>query len=71
MVTTVKTGLSDRSHRKPGLLKWVAAVPPGVVWMPMHYAEARANELTHDVGDPEIGTPEYKVTAVRLEKLAG
>jgi formate dehydrogenase major subunit/formate dehydrogenase alpha subunit len=47
------------------------AVPPGVVWMPMHYAEARANELTHDVGDPEIGTPEYKVTAVRLEKLAG
>ncbi len=37
----------------------------------MHYVEARANELTHDVGDPEIGTPEYKVTAVRLEKLAG
>ena len=26
MVTTVKTGLSDRSHRKPGLLKWVACV---------------------------------------------
>jgi len=47
------------------------AVPPGVVWMPMHYAEARANELTHEIGDPEIGTPEYKVTAVRLEKLAG
>jgi formate dehydrogenase major subunit/formate dehydrogenase alpha subunit len=47
------------------------AVPPGVVWMPMHYAEARANELTHHEGDPEIGTPEYKVFAVRLEKRAG
>ena len=47
------------------------AVPPGVVWMPMHYAEARANELTHHEGDPEIGTPEYKVFSVRLEKKAG
>jgi len=25
------------------------------------------NWLTHDVGDPLIGTPEYKVSAVRLE----
>ena len=48
-----------------------SAVPPGMVWMPMHYAEARANELTHHEGDPEIGTPEYKVFSVRLEKKAG
>jgi formate dehydrogenase alpha subunit len=46
-------------------------VKPGVVWMPMHFAEARANLLTNDAGDPEIGTPEYKVCAVRMEKLAG
>jgi hypothetical protein len=25
------------------------------------------NWLTHDVGDPLIGTPEYKVSAVRVE----
>ncbi len=41
-------------------------VHPGVLWMPMHFAEARANILTGDGKDPEIGTPEYKVTAVRL-----
>ena len=42
------------------------AVHPGVLWMPMHYAEARANLLTGDGKDPKIGVPEYKVTAVRL-----
>jgi len=42
------------------------AVHPGVLWMPMHFAEARANVLTGDGKDPKIGTPEYKVTAVRL-----
>lgn len=44
------------------------AVNPGVLWMPMHFAEARANILTGDGKDPEIGTPEYKVTAVRLSR---
>jgi hypothetical protein len=28
------------------------------------------NWLTHDVGDPLIGTPEYKVCAVRVERAA-
>jgi BirA family biotin operon repressor/biotin-[acetyl-CoA-carboxylase] ligase len=32
-------------------------------------AEAKVNLLTHDVGDPLIGTPEYKVSAVRLERV--
>jgi predicted molibdopterin-dependent oxidoreductase YjgC len=41
---------------------------PGLVWMSLHFAEARVNWLTHDVGDPLIGTPEYKVSAVRLER---
>jgi hypothetical protein len=27
------------------------------------------NWLTHDVGDPLIGTPEYKVSAVRVEPV--
>ncbi len=47
-------------------VKVTDAVHPGVLWMPMHFAEARANVLTGDGKDPEIGTPEYKVTAVRL-----
>ena len=46
-------------------------VYPGLVWMALHFAQAKVNWLTHDVGDPLIGTPEYKVSAVRLEPLNG
>jgi predicted molibdopterin-dependent oxidoreductase YjgC len=46
-------------------------VYPGLVWMALHFAQAKVNWLTHDVGDPLIGTPEYKVCAVRVERLNG
>jgi predicted molibdopterin-dependent oxidoreductase YjgC len=46
-------------------------VYPGLVWMALHFAQAKVNWLTHDVGDPLIGTPEYKVCAVRVEPLNG
>ena len=45
-------------------------VYPGLVWMALHFAEQKVNWLTHDVGDPLIGTPEYKVSAIRVETLA-
>ena len=44
-------------------------VYPGLVWMALHFAQAKVNWLTHDVGDPLIGTPEYKTSAVRVEAL--
>jgi predicted molibdopterin-dependent oxidoreductase YjgC len=44
-------------------------VYPGLVWMALHFAQAKVNWLLHDVGDPLIGTPEYKVSAVRVEAL--
>jgi predicted molibdopterin-dependent oxidoreductase YjgC len=44
-------------------------VYPGLVWMALHFAQAKVNWLTHDVGDPLIGTPEFKTCAVRLERL--
>ena len=43
-------------------------VYPGLVWMALHFADQKVNWLTHDVGDPLIGTPEYKVSAVRVER---
>jgi len=43
-------------------------VYPGLVWMALHFAQAKVNWLTHDVGDSLIGTPEYKVSAVRVER---
>jgi predicted molibdopterin-dependent oxidoreductase YjgC len=39
-----------------------------LVWMSLHFAEQKVNWLTHDVGDPLIGTPEFKVSAVRVER---
>jgi len=46
-------------------------VDKGVVFMPFHFAEAAANRLTNPVVDPTAKIPEYKVCAVRLEKLSG
>ena len=49
---------------------WISPrVRPGCIWMPMHFAESRANLLTNDAGDSITGTGEYKVCAVRVEKL--
>ena len=44
-------------------------VYPGLVWMALHFAEQKVNWLTHDVGDSLIGTPEFKVSAVRVEPI--
>jgi len=43
----------------------------GCVWMPMHFAESRANLITNDAGDPVTQTGEYKVCAVRIEGRNG
>ncbi len=44
--------------------------PQGTVFLPFHFAEAAANELTlHDL-DPLAKIPDYKVCAVRLAPLA-
>ena len=45
-------------------------VRPGCVWIPLHFAEARANLLTNDAGDPVTGTAEYKVCAAEVKKIA-
>jgi formate dehydrogenase major subunit len=38
----------------------------GVVFIPMHFAEAAANLLTIDALDPLAKIPEYKACAVRI-----
>jgi len=45
-------------------------VRPGVVFIPLHYAENAANRLTNAALDPLTKTPEYKVCAVNLAKSA-
>jgi formate dehydrogenase alpha subunit len=50
---------------------WITRrVPPGVVFIPFHFAEAAANVLTNPALDPIAKIPEYKVAAVRVEKVA-
>jgi len=44
-------------------------VPPGMVYMPFHFREASANVLTNDALDPVAKIPEFKVCAVRLERV--
>jgi formate dehydrogenase alpha subunit len=50
---------------------WITRrVPPGIVFIPFHFAEAAANELTNAALDPIAKIPEYKVAAVRIERAA-
>ena len=46
-----------------------ASVPRGVLFATFHTAGVLLNRVTSDVRDP-VGTPEYKVTAVRLQPIA-
>jgi formate dehydrogenase alpha subunit len=41
----------------------------GLIFMTFHFAEALGNELTLDVFDPVSKIPEFKVCAVRVEKV--
>jgi len=51
---------------------WITRrVKPGVVFMPFHFVEAAANVLTDaEALDPTAKIPEYKVCAVRVEKIS-
>ncbi len=44
-------------------------VPPGVMFMTFHYWETAVNELTNSAFDPIAKTAEYKVSAVKVEKI--
>jgi len=49
--------------------KVTEAVPPGVICMTFHFAESPVNILTNHALDPVAKIPEYKVCAVRVEKI--
>ena len=43
---------------------------PGTIFIPFHYHEAAVNKLTIAALDPVAKIPEYKVCAVRIEKVS-
>jgi formate dehydrogenase major subunit len=71
----IRSGDTVRARSRRGeitLRAWVnERVPPGLTWMAFHFAEACANVLTNDAYDPVAETPEYKVCAIRVEKVRG
>jgi formate dehydrogenase alpha subunit len=50
-------------------IKVTDRVPPGMLWMSFHYAASPANVITSAALDPITKTGEYKVAAVRIEKV--
>ena len=44
-------------------------MPPGIVFMTFHFKEAAANLLTLDTLDPVAKIPEFKVCAVKIQKI--
>jgi predicted molibdopterin-dependent oxidoreductase YjgC len=65
-------GLVEVASRR-GKVKVKAKVsdrlPPGVVFMTFHFKEAAANLLTLDALDPVAKIPEFKVCAVKIQKV--
>jgi predicted molibdopterin-dependent oxidoreductase YjgC len=45
----------------------LAEARPGVVFIPIHFAEAAANLLTIDTLDPKAKIPEFKASAVDIQ----
>jgi assimilatory nitrate reductase catalytic subunit len=49
-------------------LRVTETIAPGQVFVPFHYAEANANRLTQTAYDPLSREPNYKQSAVRVER---
>jgi assimilatory nitrate reductase catalytic subunit len=49
-------------------LRVTETIAPGQVFVPFHYAEANANQVTQSAFDPLSREPNYKQSAVRIER---
>lgn len=69
----VRQGESIRLASRRGEITLAASVTdqvaPGMVYTTFHFHEAPINLLTNDAFDTGSGCPEYKVCAVRVEKI--
>lgn len=60
--------ISRRGRVKSVELRLTEIVAPGQVFMPFHFAETNANEVTQSAFDPISREPNYKQCAVRVER---
>jgi assimilatory nitrate reductase catalytic subunit len=63
--------VSRRGRVRNVQLRVTETIAPGHVFVPFHYAEANANEATQSAFDPISREPNYKQSAVRVEKAGG
>jgi predicted molibdopterin-dependent oxidoreductase YjgC len=59
----------SRRGEATGKALLTSKLPRGMVFMNFHFAEVPTNALTGDAIDPVAKIPEYKVSAVRVEKV--
>ena len=64
-----KVKVSSRRGEVITKAKVTEVSPPGVVFMTFHFAESAANILTNPKLDPVSKIPEFKVAAVKVEKI--
>jgi formate dehydrogenase alpha subunit len=62
--------VSSRRGKVVAKAKITEKSPPGTVFMTFHFKEAAANLLTIDALDPIAKIPEYKVCAVKVQKIS-
>jgi anaerobic selenocysteine-containing dehydrogenase len=60
--------VSRRGRVRSLELRVTETIAPGQVFVPFHYAEANANEVTPSEFDPISREPNYKQSAVRVER---
>lgn len=63
--------VSSRGRVRSVELRVTEIVAPGQVFLPFHYAESNANQVTQSAFDPISREPNYKQCAVRVEKAQG
>jgi assimilatory nitrate reductase catalytic subunit len=64
-----KVDVVSRRGRVRGVeLRVTETVAPGQIFVPFHYAEANANQMTQSAFDPFSREPNYKQSAVRVER---
>jgi len=60
--------VSRRGRIRNVELRLTETVAPGQIFVPFHYAEANANQVTQSEFDPYSREPNYKQSAVRVER---
>ncbi|WOH36576.1 formate dehydrogenase subunit alpha [Thalassotalea fonticola] len=63
-------GISSRAGNTVLTAKITSRMQPGVVYTTFHHPESGANVITTDNSDWATNCPEYKVTAVQVEKVS-